>query len=267
MRKIAPRGRWLATFAALVAVFLVLPELVVIGVSFNPTTRMVMSFTSASGHWYVSLWQHQEFFHGFVLSLALAPCVAACALVFGGAAAYGTLRLRPQGKAPVQALFMAPLVVPAAALAVALFLLLHTLHLTDTIAGVVIAHILATVPYTYRTLLAGLQGLDRTLDEAAQSLGASRFAAVRRVTLPQIRPALAASALFALIVSIDEFTLTFFVAGRSVETIPLAIFNNTQYGIDPTVAAASTVLIAISGIVILLLEKFVGLKTAYAVRR
>ncbi len=258
---------WLAAFAALAAVFLILPELVVLGVSFNPTTRMVMSFSTASFHWYASLWQHQEFVHGFVLSFTLAPCVAVCALAFGGAAAYGTLRLRPRQKAPLQALFMAPLVVPAAALAVALFLLLHTLRLTDTIAGVVIAHILATVPYTYRTLLAGLQGLDRTLDEAAQSLGASRSAVVRRVMLPQIRPALAASALFALIVSIDEFTLTFFVAGRSVETIPLAIFNNTQYGMDPTVAAASTVLIAISGVVILLLEKFVGLKTAYAVRR
>ena len=266
MTRRSPQGSWLAAFALLVAIFLILPELVVIGVSFNPSTRMVMSFSAATGHWYVSLWQHQEFFHGFVLSFVLAPPVAVCALAFGAAAAYGALRLRPRQKAPVQALFMAPLVVPAAALAVALFLLLHTLRLTDTIAGVVIAHILATVPYCYRTLLAGLQSLDRTLDEAAQSLGASRFAVVRRVTLPQMRPALAASALFALIVSIDEFTLTFFVAGRSVETIPLAIFNNTQYGMDPTVAAASTVLIVISGAVIILLEKLVGLKTAYAVR-
>jgi putative spermidine/putrescine transport system permease protein len=267
MTRTAPQGIWLAAFAALVAIFLILPELVVIGVSFNPTTRMVMPFSSVTGHWYASLWQHQEFFHGFVLSFALAPCVAVCALAFGGAAAYGALRLSPLQKAPVQALFMAPLVVPAAALAVALFLLLHTLRLTDTIAGAVIAHILATVPYCYRTLLAGLQSLNRTLDEAAQSLGASRFAVVQRVTLPQMRPALAASALFALIVSIDEYTLTFFVAGRRVETIPLVIFNNTQYGMDPTVAAASTVLIAISSAVIILLEKAVGLKTAYAVRR
>jgi putative spermidine/putrescine transport system permease protein len=267
MRRTVPHGRWLAAFAALAAAFLVLPELVVIGVSFNPSTRMVMSFSAATGHWYASLWEHQEFFHGFVLSFVLAPCVAACALAFGGGAAYGTLRLHRRQKAPVQALFMAPLVVPAAALAVALFLLLHMLRVTDTIASVVIAHIVVTVPYTYRTLLAGLQDLDRTLDEAAQSLGADRFAVVRRVTLPQLRPALAASALFALIVSIDEFTLTFFVAGRSVETIPLVIFNNTQYGMDPTVAAASTVLIAISGVVIILLEMLVGLKTPYAVRR
>ena len=85
---------------------------------------------------------------------------------------------------------------------------------------------------------------------------------IRRV----IRPALVASTLFALIISIDEFTLTWFISGRSIHTIPLEIFNNTQYGMDPTVAAASTVLIAVSALVIVLLEKMVGLKTAYAVR-
>ena len=105
------------------------------------------------------------------------------------------------------------------------------------------------------------------LEEAALSLGASRFAVVRRVTLPLIRPALAAAVLFAMIVSIDEFTLTLFIAGRSIETIPLVIFHNTQYGMDPTVAAASTMLIAVSAVVIVLLERMVGLKTAYIVRR
>ena len=160
---------------------------------------------------------------------------------------------------------MAPLVVPAAALAVALFLLLDRLRLTDTLVGVFIGHIVATLPYTFRTLLAALKAADRAL-EAALSLGASRLAVVRRVTLPLIRPALVASALFALIVSIDEFTLTWFISGRSIHTIPLEIFSNTQYGMDPTVAAASTVLIAVSALVIVLLEKIVGLKAAYAVR-
>jgi putative spermidine/putrescine transport system permease protein len=125
----------------------------------------------------------------------------------------------------------------------------------------------ATLPYTFRTLLAGLRGLDRALEEAALSLGASRLTVVRRVTLPLIRPSLTASVLFALIVSVDEFTLTLFISGRTIETIPLVVFNNTQYGMDPTVAAASTMLIGVSAVIIVLLEKMVGLKTAYAVRR
>jgi putative spermidine/putrescine transport system permease protein len=267
VRGTAPRSRWLAAYAALAAAFLILPELVVIGVSFNPTTRMVVSFTAVSVQWYASLWQHQEFFSGFLISFALAPFVTACSLLFGGVAAYGAVRLRPRSEAALQSLLLAPLVVPAAALAVALFLLMHTIGLTDTIAGVVIAHVLATLPYTFRTLLVGLRGLDHALEEAALSLGAGRLSVVRRVTLPLIRPALSAAALFAFIVSIDEFTLTYFVAGRTIQTIPLAIFNNTQYGMDPTVAAASTVLITVSAVVIVLLEKAVGLKTAYAVRR
>ncbi len=267
MRRAAPRDRWLAAYAGLAAAFLILPLLMVIGVSLNPTSRMVISWTAVSGRWYVSLWEHREFLRGFLLSFALAPLVSLCSLLLGGAAAYGVARMRPRRAAPLQGLFVAPLLAPAAALAVALFLLLHTLRLTDTIGGVVIAHVVATLPYTFRTLLAGVRGLDPALEEAALSLGAGRLAVVRRVTLPLIRPALAASVLFALIVSIDEFTLTLFIAGRRIETIPLVIFNNTQYGMDPTVAAASTVLVAISAVVIVLLEKLVGLKTAYAVNR
>lgn len=261
------RDRWLAAYAAGAALFLVLPQLMVIGVSLNPTSRMVISGSAVSGRWYASLWEHDEYLRGFLLSFALAPLVSLCALVLGGAAAYGVVRLRPRYAAPLQGMFVAPIMAPAAALAVALFLLLHILHLTDTIWGVIIAHVVATLPYAFRTLLAGMRGLDPALEEAALSLGASRAAVVWRVTLPLIRPALAAASLFALIVSIDEFTLTLFISGRTIETIPLVIFNNTQYGMDPTVAAASTVLIAVSAVVIVLLEKLVGLKTAYAVHR
>jgi ABC-type spermidine/putrescine transport system permease subunit II len=260
------RVNWLAIYAVAVALFLILPELVAVIVSFNPTSRMVMSWTSFSGRWYQSLWQHEEYFWAFLLSFAIAPFVTAASLLLGGMAAYGAARLPSRPAAVLQGLFVAPLVVPAAALAVALFLLLDRLRLTDTLVGVFIGHIVATLPYTFRTLLAALKAADRALEEAALSLGASRLAVVRRVTLPLIRPALVASALFALIVSIDEFTLTWFISGRSIHTIPLEIFNNTQYGMDPTVAAASTVLIAVSALVIVLLEKIVGLKAAYAVR-
>jgi putative spermidine/putrescine transport system permease protein len=266
MRHSTFRVNWLATYVVLVALFLILPELVAIIVSFNPTSRMVMSWTAVSGRWYQSLWQHEEYFRAFLLSFAIAPCVTVASLLLGGTAAYGVARLPSRSATTLQGLFVAPLVVPAAALAVALFLLLDRLRLTDTLTGVLIGHIVATLPYTFRTLLVALQSADRALEEAALSLGASRLAVVRRVTLPLIRPALVASALFALIISIDEFTLTWFISGRSIHTIPLEIFNNTQYGMDPTVAAASTVLIAASAVVIILLEKLVGLKTAYAVR-
>ena len=266
MRRAAKGNRWLAAYATLAALFLALPQLVVIGVSLNPTSRMVIPWGEVSGRWYVSVWEHREYLRGFLLSFALAPLVSVCSLVLGGAAAYGAARLRPRRAAVLEGLFVAPLLAPAAALAVALFLLLHALRFTDTITGVIVAHIVATLPYTFRTLLAGLRGLDPALEEAALSLGASRFEVIRHVTVPLIRPALAAAVLFAFIVSVDEFTLTLFIAGRRIETIPLVIFNNTQYGIDPTVAAASTLLIAVSAVVIVLLERMVGLKTAYAVR-
>jgi putative spermidine/putrescine transport system permease protein len=257
---------WLAGFAALMAAFLVLPELAAIAVSFNPTSRMVVSFTNFSGRWYASLWNHREYLDGFLLSFGIAAVVTVIALMLGGAAAYGTVRMGKRAASVAQALFVAPLVVPATALAVALFLLLDGMRLSDTLTSVLIVHVLATLPYTFRTLLVALRSADPALEEAALSLGASRMDVIRRVTVPLIRPALLASALFAIVVSIDEFTLTWFVAGRAIQTVPIAIFNNTQYGIDPTVAAASTVLIAGSALVMVLLDRAVGLRVAYTVR-
>jgi len=262
-----PRARLLGAYAALAAAFLVLPQLLVIAVSLNPTSRMVVPLESISFRWYGSLWEKGEFLRGFLVSFALAPVVSLCALLLGGAAAWGAARLRPRRAAAVEGLFVAPLVAPAAALAVALFLLLHALRLTDTLLGVFLAHVLATLPVVGRHLLAGLRGLEEVFPGKVTNARGLGLYAFRRVTLPLIRPALAAASLFALIISIDEFTLTLFVAGRRIETIPLVIFQNTQYGLDPTVAAASTVLIAVSAVVIVLLEKAVGLKAAYAVRR
>lgn len=257
----------LALYAGAAALFLVLPELVVVAVSFTPTERMVMPTTTLSWRWYEALWAHQEMLRAFALSFAIAPAVTLVSLLLSGTAAYAATRLGRRRAAAVQGMFVAPLLVPAAALGVALFLLLHGLGLTETIWGVCLGHLVISLPYTFRALLAALAGMDRALEEAALSLGANRLAVIRRVTIPLIRPAIMAAALFSFIVSLDEFTLTLFIGGRSVRTIPIAIFAATEYGMDPKVAAASTVLIVISGIVIVLLEKSVGLTRAYAVRR
>ena len=121
---------WLAAFAGLMAAFLVLPELAAIAVSFNPTSRMVVSSTDLSGHWYVSLLAHPEYLDGFLLSFGMAAIVTVLTLFVGGAAAYGTARLGRHAAALARALFVAPLVVPVTALAVALFLLLDRLGLS-----------------------------------------------------------------------------------------------------------------------------------------
>src|SRR5215207_3051573 len=250
MRETPLADKFLAIYALLAAIFFVLPELIVAWVSFNPTARMVASATDASLRWYYALWDHKDLLRAFLLSFAIAPPVVLASLLIGGAAAYFVARRKRGSDWVLKSGFIGPLVVPATALGVALSLFLHRLGWTNTIGGVVIGHIVVTLPYTFRTLLAAFEGLDPSLEEAARSLGATGIVGLWRVTLPLIKPGLVAAALFSLIVSIDEFTITLFVGGRVINTVPLAIFNATEYGMDPTIAAASTVLIALSGLTI-----------------
>ncbi|MCO5089830.1 ABC transporter permease [Bosea sp. (in: a-proteobacteria)] len=264
-------GRWfqriLAAYVCIAVAFLLLPELIVVGVSFNPTSRMVMSWTEMSLRWYAALVEDRSLLNAFGYSLGLAIFVTLCSTLLGGLVAYWVARHGGRFAAIVTATFVAPLVIPATALGVALFMFLNRLGFTDSVLGLVAGHILVTLPYTFRTLLAAIAGVDRALEEAALSLGATRTMMVRRVILPLIRPGFLAAALFSMIVSIEEFTISLFVGGRNAGTIPLEIYNATEYGLTPIVAAVSTLLIAVSSIAIIVLDKSIGLNAAYSVRR
>jgi len=243
----------------LVILFLLLPELVVVVVSFNPTIRMVVPTGGVSLHWYEELWADPAYASAFALSLGMAVAATGCSLLLGGAAAYAISLKRSRSAGLLQVLLIGPLIVPGAGLGAALFLFLNQIYLTETVVGVLIAHTLITLPYTSRVLIVAFGGFDRRLSEAAESLGANTWTIIRRVVLPIVRPGIVAAALFSMIVSLDEFTLTLFVSGRTVITLPLQIFNSIEYGLTPTVAAASTALIAITIVVVVALQRLVGL--------
>ncbi|MEP7456355.1 ABC transporter permease [Phyllobacterium sp. SB3] len=256
----------LAGYSWLTVVFLVLPQAIVFLVSFNPSSRLVIPTSEWTLKWYAALAENEEFTTSFLISFLMAPFVAVCAVILGGVAAYAVVRFvsRP---GLIEALFIAPILLPVTALSVAMFLFFHTLGMTNTIAAVVISHVVIAVPYAFRTLGSSIRGVNTYLEEAAMSLGASRVTAVRRITLPMIRPGIAAAALFCLIVSLDEITVTLFVGGRQIKTVPIQIFDQTEYGLSPMVAAASSILIVVSTLVILFLIKTIGLDNAYSLKR
>lgn len=263
------RSRWsraiLPIYAWLMVVFLVLPQAVVFLVSFNPTHRMDIPTATWSLRWYEALAADTEFRNSFFVSFLMAPLVAVCAVIVGGVAAYAIVRFVERPRL-VEALFVAPILLPITALSVAMFLFFHFLGLTNTITAVVISHVVIAVPYAFRTLSTSIRGVNTFLEEAAMSLGASRLTAIRRITLPAIRPGIAAAALFALIVSLDEITVTLFVGGRQIKTVPIQIFDQTEYGLSPLVAAASSILIVFSTVAILILAKTIGLNKAYSLK-
>jgi len=156
-------------------------------------------------------------------------------------------------------LFMTPLIFPAIVFGAAMALMLSPLGLLRSVWGLALAHTVLIFPYILRTALATLFEVDKSLHEAAYTLGANRWQTFRYVILPLLRPGLLAGATFSLIISFDEFTVSTFLVGPGLMTLPLEMYNYSEFSLDPTIAAISTVLLVITSIAILIIEKLVGL--------
>ncbi len=248
---------WLAV--GLVLAFLMAPLVVVIGASFNGGALLAFPPVNPSLRWYAAIPANPEFVTGFQTSLQVAVLTTLVASLIGVPAALAVARHRFPGRGLLNAFVLSPLILPTVVLGIACLLFFTRLGVVASLPGLVLAHTVVTTPYVVRTVVASLAGLDPALEEAARNLGAGPLRAFRRVTLPLIAPGLLAGALFAFIISFDELVLTLFVAGPRLATLPIRIFTYVQYSNDPLIAAISTVLIVASFVVVVLLDRLVGL--------
>jgi len=141
---------------------------------------------------------------------------------------------------------------------VALLQFYALVHMNGTLVGLALAHMVITVPYVVRAVTASLQGIDPELENAARVLGASGPVAFFTVTLPLIRPGVAAGALFSFIVSFDNVPVSIFLLGAGQMTLPVKIFSAIEYGVDPSIAAISTLLIVLTGVCLAVAERWIG---------
>jgi putative spermidine/putrescine transport system permease protein len=199
-----------------------------------------------------------EYVRAIVFSLVLAAVATLGSLVAGVAASYALIRRRVPGAVLVSAFLNAPLVFPGVVVGVALLQFYALVHVRGSFAGLALAHMVITVPYVVRAVIASLQGIDPELESAARVLGASGPAAFLRVTLPLIRPGIAAGALFSFIVSFDNVPVSIFLLGAGQMTLPVKIFTAIEYGVDPSIAAISTMLIALTGLGLAAAERWIG---------
>lgn len=255
--------RLLRVYIVAAVVFLLLPEILVFLVSFNPSARMVLPSGALSLRWYEEFLNSPRFLGALGVSFLVASISSVLSLIIGGASAYAITRYPFRGSAAITGLFLAPLVLPAAALGVALFLFLNLSGFVGSVPGLLVGHVIVTLPYTFRVMAAAFAEVDPSLEDAARSLGAGTPTALRLVVLPMVTSGIAAASIFSFMISLEEFTVSLFVTYGKVSTLPLEIFNRIQFGIDPTVAAASTVLLVTSLAMMMLLERMVGLNIAY----
>ena len=180
-------------------------------------------------------------------------------MMAGVANALAVSRYRFRGREPLTALFLSPLMIPNVVLGIAFLRFFTEVGIGGTFTGLVIAHVVIVFPFALRLVLASATGLDRSLENAAISLGAGGFTVFRRVTLPLILPGVASGWMLAFIQSFDEVTMTVFIATPGASTLPVRMFLYIQDNIDPLVASVSAVVIAVTVIFMLLLDRLYGL--------
>lgn len=250
--------RALGLYVGLMIFFLALPIAIVIPSAFSNDVTLAFPPRGFSMKWFKAALEFAAFRDAFWLSISVAVLSTVISLVAGTLAAIALVRYKPPGHDALLLLFLTPLVFPAIVLAAGLAMVLGSMGLLRTFSGLVMAHVLITLPYVVRTILGTLSEIDPALEEAAATLGANRWKTFRHVTEPLLRPGLLAGATFSLIISFDEFTVSLFLVGPGLRTLPLEIYNYTDANIDPTIAAISTLLIALTLLVVVMIEKTFG---------
>lgn len=240
-------GRWLLNgFVALVLAFLLLPTLLVVPMSLGGASYIQFPPKGLTLKWYQAYFGDGDWISATLFSLRIALATTTAATVIGTLASFAIVRGKLPCAQAIWALTLAPLIVPHIVLAVALYLVFAPLGLTGNFAGFAIAHTMLSVPYVMLTVTAALHRIDPTLEFAALNCGASRAQAFVYVVLPTILPGVAAGAVFAFLASFDEVTVAFFISGIEGKTITRKLFEDIDYNLTPVIAAASTVMVVLS---------------------
>ncbi|OIQ71204.1 putative 2-aminoethylphosphonate transport system permease protein PhnV [mine drainage metagenome] len=200
----------------------------------------------------------------FYRSLALGATAATLATLFAVPAGMAIAWHRFPGREAVLSLLLSPLMVPSVVLGIALLRFFTQLGASGTMWGLTAAHTVLVLPYVLRLVVAAATGFDRTVAQAAESLGASAWTVFRRIELPLIVPGVAGGWLIAFINSFDELTMSIFVASAGTQTLPVKMYNHIANSIDPLLASISTVLIALTLVLMILLDRFYGLDRVLA---
>lgn len=255
MRPVAPSRRALIAVCAVVYFFLMLPLIVVFPISLSSAAYMQFPPPGFSWQWYERYLDDPQWIDATIRSLYVGAATAALALALGVPLAFSLVRGRFAGRVVLDRLALAPLIVPTIIVSVAVYGLFAKLKLIGEWYGLVVAHTVLALPYVVLVMGAGLRDFDRSLEQAAEGLGASRWSILLRITLPLLRPSLISAGLLAFISSFDELVVALFLAGPNM-TLPKKMFDNILMEIDPTIAAVSVMQILLVSIVLVLIGRF-----------
>ncbi len=237
---------WLYVVAGLVIVFLVVPTLIVIPMSFSASQYLEFPPRVWSFRWYGNYFGSDEWMAATWVSFRAAFLTVVVTTPVATMAAYGLFVSQVKAARFVFILLITPMMVPVILIAIGVFFAYTRLKLNNTMLGLVLAHSALALPMTLIVVSAGLRSYDMNQERVARSLGASRLRAFMLITLPQIRFSVITGALLAFIVSFDEVIVALFISGGDMSTITRSMFLALRDQIDPTIASISTVMILIT---------------------
>ena len=238
-----------APTAAIFFAYLYLPIFVLIALSFNEN-RIATIWSGFSTHWYGVVLANDDMLRAARNSIVIAVCAAVLGTSLATLAALGMARSRFRGESAVNAVIALPLVVPEIVTAVATLLFFVLIGFKLGLHTVIIAHTVFCIPFAYLPIRARLEGMDPTLGEAAADLYANEWRTFRRITFPLLWPGILSGGLLAFIISLDDFVITYFVAGAGATTLPVYIFGMIRIGVTPEVNAVSALMLVISILIV-----------------
>jgi putative spermidine/putrescine transport system permease protein len=255
------RSRRPSIFALVVTVILLLPLVIVIGMSVNPGAYTVFPPEGVSFRWFQAAFQNVAFRSSLALSVQIAVLTVILGLVIAIPSAFAIVRNAPRIRRFVQTAALGPLVVPEILLGLGMLLTFNAVFGVGNVGlwSIVFGHVLIGIPLAIQVLVAGLSGTSENLERAAWTLGASKLRAFISVTLPQASASLGSAALFLFIFSFDNVSMSLFLSKPGQTTLPIYLYQYIEYRADPTVAAMSTILIVIGIVAALLLARVGGL--------
>lgn len=239
--------RWFLTACtAAVLVFLLIPLVFIVALSFGSSQWLIFPPQSWTLRWYEELFGNPAWLESMLTSAEIAAIVTAFSVGLGLLSSFALVRGTFPGRNALRALFLTPMVLPVVVFAVALYGFFLRIGLNGTLAGFVIAHTIIALPFSIIAISTALEGFDKSIEDAAILCGANPWEAKLRVTLPGIRLGLFSAAIFSFLVSWDEVVVAIFMASPRLQTLPVKIWGSLRQDLSPVIASASTLLIVIT---------------------
>lgn len=256
----AVQRAFFGTWTVGVFVFLYIPILLLVVYSFNDS-KLNLTWVGFTTKWYGALFQNEVLLRAFKNSLIVAGATTALSVFLGTTAAWLLYRYRFPAQQLIGLLIFIPMVMPEVLMGTSLLVLFVTLGIPLGYGTLIIAHTTFCFPFVLVGVQARLQGLDPSLEEAAQDLGATPLKAFWLVIVPYLMPAIVAGALMAFTLSFDEYIVTVFTSGAESQTLPLKVYGMVRVGLNPQLNALSTLFIGITALLVIGSQIFTRKKT------